>query len=253
VRKWFVLSLVTVGALVGAAVALAAPTTTLEVKAIPAKASTKKKVRPIQLAINTTYADAAAADQTPPPLRKVVIRFNKGGAFNGKFFAKCKRSVLETKGPSACKKARVGTGKTTASAKPFLPLVHANTTIYNGPGNTILLYNAAVEVNVVVIVEGTVKKAAPTSCADGAGQCDYTLTFNIPPIPTLGSAPDVSVLSVNTKTLKVFVTKRKRGKKVKIPYIGAPKECKGKWVADEQVTFADGSTATATTSAPCHK
>jgi hypothetical protein len=47
---------------------------------------------------------------------------------------------------------------------------------------------------------------------------------------------------------------------VKIPYVGAPRECKGKWVADEQVTFgtpddvfADAGTASATTSAPCKK
>lgn len=252
-RKWIISSLVTVGVLIGAAVALAAPTTTLVVKATPNKASTKKKVRPIQLAINTTYSDPAVSDQVPPPLRQVVIRFNKGGAFNGKYFPKCKRSVLEARGKSACKKARVGTGNTTASAKPFLPLVHAKTTIYNAPGNKVLLYNEAQEVNVIVIVEGTVSKQSPTSCADGAGQCDYVLTFNIPPIPTLGSAPDVSVLTVSTKTLNVFVKKKKHGKTVKIPYIGAPKECKGKWVADEQVRFADGSNATASYSAPCKK
>jgi len=204
VRKWFILSLITVGALVGAAVALAAPTTTLVVKAIPAKASTKKKLQPIQLQINTTFSDPAAADQVPPPIRKVVIRFNEGGTFNG-------------------------------------------------PGNTVILYSRAQEVNVSVIVEGTVKKGPSTSCANGGGKCDYVLTFNIPQIPTLGTAPDAAVLTVNTKTSKLFVRKKKHGKKVKIPYIGAPKKCNGKWVADEQVTFKDGTTATSSTSAPCHK
>jgi len=253
VRKWFILSLITVGALVGAAVALAAPTTTLVVKAIPAKASTKKKLQPIQLQINTTFSDPAAADQVPPPIRKVVIRFNEGGTFNGKYFPTCKRSVLETKGPTACKKAKVGTGTATASAQPFLALVHANVTIFNGPGNTVILYSLAQEVNVSVIVEGTVKKGPSTSCANGGGKCDYVLTFNIPQIPTLGTAPDAAVLTVNTKTSKLFVRKKKHGKKVKIPYIGAPKKCNGKWVADEQVTFKDGTTATSSTSAPCHK
>jgi hypothetical protein len=255
VRKSIVAGIVALAALVAAAVALAAPTTTLEVKAIPNKASSKKKIQPIQLAINIAFADAAAAQ--PPALSKVVIRFNKGGAFNGKLFPKCKRSALETKGPKGCPKgSKVGTGTATASAQPVIPLVNAKVTVFNGVvkggSSTVLLYNVP-DISSPIIVEGSVVKKAAASCANGTGQCDYNLVFNVPPIPTLPGQPNASVLTVRTKTLNVFVKKKKKGKTVKIPYIGAPKQCTGKWVADAQVTFATGETATSSTSASCHK
>jgi hypothetical protein len=108
-----------------------------------------------------------------------------------------------------------------------------------------------------ITVQGTVAKKGAVSCAKGQGQCDYVLTFDVPLIPTLPNAPPASVLSVKTKTKSVFVRKKKRvrGKKrtVKIPYIGAPKECKGKWVADLNITFQDGQTSTSEASLPCKK
>jgi hypothetical protein len=65
------------------------------------------------------------------------------------------------------------------------------------------------------------------------------------------------VLTTNTTTDNVFIKKKKRvkGKRrtVKIPLIGAPVKCTGKWVADSNVTFGDGTTATAKTSSPCKK
>ena len=246
------------GGLILAAVALAAPTTTLEARAIPNKASTKKKVRPIRLFIKTTFADPAAAQ--PPPLSKVVIRFNKGGVFNGKLFPKCKFSEIQSKGPKACPKgSKVGTGKAQASAQPVIALVNAKVTVYNGESKggtpTVILYNVP-DVSSPIAVQGTVEKKAASACGDG-GQCDYTLTFNVPPIPTLPGQPNASVLSVQTQTLNVFVKKKKRvhGRKrtVKIPYIGAPRVCTGKWVAESTVSFADGTTASAKTSAPCKK
>jgi hypothetical protein len=254
-RKLIVIALSAAALLIAATVAFGAVTTTLEVIPRPNKASTKKKVRPITLEINVSTADPAQAQ--PPPLKQVVIRFNQGGQFNGKLFPKCKFSALQAQGPKACPKgSKVGSGSAVASAKPIIDQVNAKTTIYNGaPKNgvpTVLLYNVP-DISSPITVQGTVQKKSAVSCANGAGKCDYVLTFDVPQIPTLPNAPPASVLSVKTKTIQAFVKKKKHGKKVKIPYIGAPKKCKGKWVADATFKFYDGQSSTSTASLPCKK
>jgi hypothetical protein len=254
VRKAIILSSAVLALLVGAAVAVAANTVTLEVKALPNKASTKKKLRPIRLAINVGINDPAASQ--PTPLKQVIIRFNKGGTFNGKLFPKCKKSALIARGEKGCPRgSKVGSGTATASAKPILDNVNATVTIFNGEPlggkPSVLLYNVP-DISSPIIVQGTVEKKSATACGDG-GQCDYVLTFNVDPIPTLPNAPDASVTSVKTTTSNVFVKKKKRGRTVKIPYIGAPKTCTGKWVADGQVTFVNGEVVKVSTSAPCKK
>jgi hypothetical protein len=259
VRKSIAVAAAVLGALVLASVAFAAVTTTLTVVPRPNKASTKKKVQPITLEIGISTADPSVPQ--PPPLKQVVIRFNKGGIFNGKLFPKCKFAKLQARGPKACPKgSRVGTGTATASAKPIVDLVNAKVTIFNGELRggvpTVLLYNVP-DISSPITVFGTVQKKSSTSCANGAGKCDYALTFNVPEIPTLPGAPPASVLTVKTKTLNVFIKKKKRvhGKRktVKIPYIGAPKGCPGKWVADASFTFYDGQASTSVASLPCKK
>lgn len=258
-RKSLAVAAAVLGALVLASVAFGAVTTTLNVVARPNKASTKKKVQPITLQIDVTTADPSVPQ--PPPLKQVVIRFNKGGVFNGKLFPKCKFAKLQARGKKACPKgSKVGTGTAQASAKPIIDLVNAKVTIFNGELRggvpTVLLYNEP-DISSPITVFGTVKKKSTASCANGAGQCDYALTFDVPEIPTLPNAPPASVLSVKTKTLNVFVKKKKRvhGKRkiVKIPYIGAPKGCPGKWVADASFSFYDGQTSSSVVSLPCRK
>src|SRR6185312_3416376 len=73
VRKAMILSTAVLALLVGAAVAMAANTVTLTVQAVPNKASTKKKIRPIKLAINVGITDPTQAQ--PTPLKQVIIRF----------------------------------------------------------------------------------------------------------------------------------------------------------------------------------
>jgi hypothetical protein len=259
VRTKIALSGVLLVALVVTSVALAAPTTTLEIKATPNKASkSKKKLTPIRLTINTTFADPAAPQ--PPPLRKVTIRFNEGGTYNGKLFPKCKFAALQAKGTSACPKgSKIGKGSATASAQPVIPLVNATVTVFNGEPKggvpTVLLYNVP-DISSPITIQGTVTKKPASACGDG-GKCDYVLEFPVPDIPTLPGQPNASVLTVKTQTDNVFVKKKKKvhGKKktVKIPLIGAPVKCTGKWVAESTVLFADGTTASTKTSAPCKK
>jgi hypothetical protein len=258
-RKLIAIGLPVAALLIVTAVAFGAVTSELQVVPRPNKASTKKKLRPITLEINVSTNDPAATQ--PPPLKRVQIRFNKGGTFNGKLFPKCSFSKLQAQGPKACPKgSKIGTGSATASAKPIIDLVNATVTVFNGEPKggkpSVLLYNVP-DISSPITVQGTVEKKSAVSCANGAGQCDYFLTFDVPLIPTLPNAPPASVLSVKTKTLNVFVKKKKKvkGKRktVKIPYIGAPKECKGNWVADLNITFQDGQTSTDTTELPCKK
>jgi hypothetical protein len=259
VRKLIVFALAVVASLVLAAIAFGAATTTLVVKASPSKASTKKKDRAVSLTVNVGFADPALPQ--PPPLQKVVIRIQKGGKYNGKLFPKCSQAKLDAKGRKGCPKGSyIGKGHATASAKPIIDLVNAAVYLFNGPiksgSPTILLYSIP-DISSPITVQGSVVKTAPTSCANGQGQCDYNIVFDVPDIPTLPNAPPASVLSVDTKTFKMFIKKKKRihGKKrtVKIPLVGAPKKCTGKWVADSTVTFKDGQTATAVTTTPCKK
>jgi hypothetical protein len=259
VRTKIALSGVLLVALVVTSVAFAATTTTLEIKVTPNKASkSKKKLTPVRLTINTTFGDDTGAQ--PPALRNVEIRFNEGGVYNGKLFPKCKFSVLEQKGPSACPKgSKIGKGSATASAQPVIPLVNATVTVFNGEPKggvpTVLIYSVP-DISSPITVQGTVSKKPASACGDG-GKCDYVLSFDVPDIPTLPGQPNASVLTVKTQTDLVFVKKKKKvhGKKktIKIPLIGAPVKCTGKWVAESKVTFVDGSTASTKTSAPCKK
>jgi hypothetical protein len=254
-RKLIATSLPVGALLLAASVAFGAVSADLEVIPRPNKASTKKKDRPITLEINVATADPAAPQ--PPPLKRVEIRFNKGGKFNGKLFPKCSFSKLQAQGPRACPKgSKIGSGSAVASAKPIIDRVNATVTVYNGEPKggkpSVLLYNVP-DISSPITVQGTVAKKAPVSCAGGAGKCDYVLTFDVPPIPTLPNAPPASVLSVKTKTIQAFVRKKKRGKRVKIPYIGAPKKCKSKWVADATFKFYDGQSSTSVASLPCKK
>jgi hypothetical protein len=241
--------------LIAAAVALGAPTTTLEVKAIPNKASkSKKKLTPIRLAINVAFADPAAPQ--PPYLKKVVIRFNEGGTYNGKLFPKCKITTVLAQGPSGCPKgSKIGKGTATASAQPVIPLVNAVITLFNGELKggvpTVIIY-AVPDISSPLAIQGTVAKKPSVACGDG-GKCDYVLTFDVPDVPTLPGQPNAAVLTTKTTTDNIFIKKKKKGKTKKIPLIGAPVKCNGKWVADSTVTFGDGTTATAKTSAPCKK
>jgi hypothetical protein len=261
VRKTIILVSALLATLIAVSVAFAAGTTTLEIKTSPNKASkSKSKLTPIRLSINVGFGDADPAAPQPPYLKKVVIRFNEGGTYNGKLFPKCNASALLAKGPSACPKgSKIGKGTATAAAQPVLPNVNAVLTLFNGQPRggvpTVIIY-AVPDISSPLTIVGTVKKGPKVSCGDG-GRCDYVLTFDVPDIPTLPGQPNAAVITTKTQTDNVFVKKKKRigGKRktVKIPLIGAPTKCTGKWVADSNVTFGDGSTASAKTSSSCKK
>ena len=80
-RKLIALAIAAAASLIVAAVAFGAVTTTFKVTATPSKASTKKKERAIALGVDIGITDPAV--NQPPPLKKVVIRFNWAASTTG--------------------------------------------------------------------------------------------------------------------------------------------------------------------------
>ena len=81
----------------------------------------------------------------------------------------------------------------------------------------------------------------------------YTLDFSVPPIKTLPSAPDASVVSVKTKTPIKHVTKRSHGKRKKYYLIVAPTKCKGSWKGSGTFYFRTGEQVSVPVSQKCKK
>ncbi len=215
-----------------AAVAHADVVQTFSISMPPAKAK-----KPIALNVSEATSDSAGPGTQPPPLRRQILRLNKGGKYNAKYFKRCKKStLLETiKCPSSSK---IGKGSATAVALPIVPLVNASLSLYNGQKqnghDTIYIYAIPdIGPNLLTIGEVTKKRS---------GRFDYNIDFKIDAIQTLPGAPDASITSVNTKTpiKKITKKKRKRGRTIKKKYylIVAPKKCKGgKWVGEAEFHY----------------
>jgi hypothetical protein len=240
------------------AVAYGALIQTFDVTPRPNKASKKHRPRSISLAIELGVRDDTGVK--PSPLRKTVMRFNRGGQYNARYLPRCRHHVLRSKGPSACpKRSRIGSGTATADARPVLADVKAKLIIFNGGrskgADRVILY-AVPEISSPITLVGSVKKKPK-------GRYDYVLIFDVPPIPTLPGQPNASVTSVQTKTFrKIVERKRVRIKRhgrvsrrtVRVPLIAAPRRCKrGRWYAEGSFAYESGETIKRTISTPCRR
>jgi hypothetical protein len=222
VRKRLITALaVGAGALAVASAAYAAVAVTISATMSPNKAN-----KPAALAVDIKSSDPAA--EQPPIMNRIVIKFDKGGKFDSKRFKRCKLASLQAKGPKGCPSAsKIGTGAGIGMAKP----------VVTDP------------VNVFPDLGPTFVSVGKISKPGGR----YTLDFNIPPIKTLPSAPDASVVSVKTKTPIKKVTKRSGKRKKKYYLIVAPKTCKGTWKGTGTFYFTTGQTLTVPFSQKCKK
>jgi hypothetical protein len=240
-----------------AAVAHGALVQTFDVKPRPSKASRKHEPRSISLGIALGVRDQTGAK--PSPLTKTVMRFNKGGQYNARYLPTCDARKLRTQGASVCpQRSRIGSGTATADARPVLANVNAKLTIFNGGrskgADRVIIY-AVPEISSPITLVGTVKKKRK-------GRYDYVLTFDVPPIPTLPGQPNASVTSVETKTFRRIV-KRKRvrvrrhgrisRRTVRVPLIAAPRRCKKRWYAEGTFTYQSRETITRTISTRCRR
>ncbi len=210
-----------------AAIASAEVIQTFSVSIPPAKAG-----KPVALHVKETTSDSGGPGVQPPPLRRQIVRLNKGGKFNGNKFPRCKKAILidTTKCPS---KTKIGKGNATAVALPIVPLVNATLTLWNGAkqgGHDTVYIFAIPDIGPNLLTIGEIFKKR-------SGKFDYNLDFKIDAIQTLPGAPDASVTSVSTKTPIKFIKKKKGRRKIKIPLIVAPKKCTGKWVGESEFHY----------------
>jgi hypothetical protein len=235
-------------AILGAVVALAVVATTAygAVSIVfTANASPAKAGKSTGLKVNFTVSEPGQPQ--PPILNRVVIKLQTGGKYNSSKYPRCNLASLQAKGPNACpSKSRIGTGTGIGRALPVVEdPVNGKLTLFNGSKSggkdTVLVYVFPDLGPTFVVVCKITKKVS--------GNFDYTLDCSIPPIKTLPSAPDASVVETKTTTKRATIRKGKR----KYPLIVAPKKCSGTWKAEAQFFFQTGETAKTPYSGKCSK
>jgi hypothetical protein len=173
----------------------------------------------------------------PQPQTALIIRLQKGGAFNNKQFPRCKKVLLLKKGSSGCaSKTRIGTGSSVASAKPIVDRVNAKLTVFNGErtGGVDHVYVFVLpDLGPTFVVDGTIKKI-------NKAPYGWELTFVIPPIKTLPAAPDAAILSLKVTAPAKTVTKKSGKRKRRYGLIVAPAKCAGKWSYEGEFRFVTG-------------
>ena len=231
---------------VGAAVALLASVAFAAAQVVfKATVSPNKPGKSASLDIQ--FASSEPGQPQPPIMNRVVIKFNKGGKYNTSKFPRCKLASLQSKGPNGCPSgSKIGTGSGIGRALPVVEdPVNAKLTLFNGA-------KTGGKDAVFVYVFPDLGPTFVTVCKitiKSQGSFDYTLDCTIPPIKTLPSAPDASVVTVKTKTQKKTV--KKGGKKY--PLVVSPKKCNGTWKAQAQFFFLTGQTVTTPYSMKCSK
>lgn len=238
-RKRLITALaVGVGALAVASAAYAAVAVTISATMSPNKAN-----KPAALSVDIKSTDPAAPQ--PPIMNRIVIKFDKGGKFDAKRFARCQLAKLQARGPKGCPSgSKIGTGAGVGMAKPVVTdPVNGKLTLFNGAKvggkDTVLVY-VFPDLGPTFVSVGKISKPGGR----------YTLDFNIPPIKTLPSAPDASVVSVKTKTP---VKRVKKGKK-RYYLITSPKTCSGgEWKGSGTFYFTTGETQTVPFTQKCKK
>ena len=231
-RTLFVVVASTAAALVVAAVAYAAVTVSFSATASPNRAG-----KPTGLFINIRSTDPAAPQ--PPIMNRILMKLQKGAKYNARRFKRCKLAVLRARGPKSCPKgSQIGTGTGIGRALPVVEdPVNAKLTLFNGDRqggrDTVLVY-----------VFPDLGPTFVTVCKVSGGN---TIDCSIPPIKTLPSAPDASVISIKTKTPVKRVRKGKR----KYYLMIAPRRCSRTWKGSGTFYFATGETVTVPISQKC--
>jgi len=226
------------GALVVASLAYAAVTVSFSAKAKPNRAG-----KPTGLYVNVRSTDPAAAQ--PPIMTRLVIKLQRGGKFNARRFTRCKLARLQARGPKGCsRKSRIGTGNGVGLARPVVEdPVNGKLILFNGDrrgGRDTVLVHVFPDLGPTFVTVCKVHRARTIDCT-------------IPPIKTLPSAPDASVVSVKTKTPVKRVTKKRGKRKKKYYLMVAPRKCKGKWKGSGTFYFATGEKQTVKVSQKCKR
>jgi hypothetical protein len=172
----------------------------------------------------------------PLRLTRTVLRFPKGSVTNGRFFPKCNPAALQARGPSACPKGSLlGKGIGRGSAPPFVNVVNAKVSLYNGTlsgGNQRILIYSVPDIGPVLVFTGVLRKVK-------GPRYGYELDTPIPRIPTLPNQPDAAVTFFDATVRDLTV--RRRGRT--IHYIDSPVVCSGTFfMLDGAFSYQGGTT-----------
>jgi hypothetical protein len=232
-----------VGIAVGAASAMLAAAAYAAVSvSFSASVSPAKAGRPTALKVSILSNDPAA--EQPPIMNRIVIKLDGKAKYNASKFKRCKLSSLESKGPRGCPSgSKIGTGTGIGMAKPVVTdPVNGKLTLFNGQRSggkdTVYVY-VFPDLGPTFVSVGKV----------GRSGGKYVLDFTVPPIKTLPSAPDASVVSVKTK---VPVKRVRKGHR-KYYLIVAPSRCKGSWKGSGTFYFRTGEKVDVPISQKCKK
>jgi hypothetical protein len=196
----------------------------------------------------------------PSPLTDVDLRLPAGIDYltTNLGLAVCRPAVLLARGPAGCSpNSRIGSGSALVevplgggSEGQETPSIEA----FMGPpasdGNTVVVFYAdgRSPVSAQVVFEGEL--------VPGLGSASGSLNNAVPLIPGVPEGPDVSIRSVQTTIGpgNLLYTERIHGRPVHFHPrgVGVPSSCPAggfRFAAD--FSFADGSTATATSTVPC--
>ena len=233
---------VAAGVLAVTSAAYAAVTVTISATMKPSTAN-----KPSGLYVDIKSSDPAA--EQPPIMNRIVIKFDKGGKFDSRRFKRCQLAKLQARGPNGCPSgSKIGSGTGIGMAKPVVTdPVNGKLTLFNGTRtggkDTVYVY-VFPDLGPTFVSVGKISKKSGR----------YTLDFDIPPIKTLPSAPDASVVSVKTKTPVKRVTQGSGKRKKKYYLITAPKICSGgTWKGTGTFYFTTGETKTVPFSQKCKK
>jgi hypothetical protein len=220
----------------GIAVAQAAVTESVDFTIKVAKDDKNKRFGGLTVRTKFTVVDDTGVK--PVPLTKTTLRFPKGAKVNAKYFKKCSRSALETKGPSGCPSAsKIGSGSAIGDAKPIIADVKTKITMFNGQpsnGNPTILIYAVPDISSPLTIQAELKRQR-------SGNYGYVLEANVPTIPTLPGQPNASVTFFDATTLDRTI--RRKGRKVH--YIEGPIVCDGTYLLlDGLFSYEDGTTHT---------
>jgi hypothetical protein len=217
--------------------AYAAVTVSFNASVSPAKAG-----KPTALKVKILSNDPAA--EQPPIMNRIVIKLDGKAKFNPSKFKRCKLNALQSKGPKGCPSgSKIGTGTGVGMAKPVVTdPVNAKLTLFNGRRSggrdTVYVY-VFPDLGPTFVTVGKVSKSGGK----------FVLDFTVPAIKTLPSAPDASVVSVNTKTP---VKRVKKGRRTYY-LIVAPSRCKGSWKGSGTFYFRTGERVAVPISQKCKK
>jgi hypothetical protein len=219
--------------LLGIAMAQAAVTESVEFTVKVVRADKKK--RSGGLTVRTVFHVRDDTGVKPIPLTKTTLRFPKGAKINAKFFRKCSRTALETKGPSGCPAAsKIGSGTAIGDAQPIIAEVKTRITMFNGQplnGNPTILIYAVPDISSPLTILAQLKRQR-------SGPYGYVLEADVPTIPTLPGQPNASVTFFDATTLDRTV--RRKGRKVH--YIEGPVVCDGTYLLLDGVFSYEGGT-----------